>query len=220
MLAWGPRWLRLSPCRLNLQIKWGQEVKANLAHPLSSESPLKIQRHLVQLLAIRILIACQQPTQLCLRPFIYYILLLAMALWTNLETFSNGAVNFINHVVFLCRQGAQWTLRYIRNWAIMPVALLRPAWIHHVFLIPSCPRDPLPCRRAAPAVCWGGCIPPPLFGFGEVRICCVWVHQLKGQFSRYMWKSSAKGVSGLHWPHHTAVGEPFSTCQFTHTLNQ
>jgi hypothetical protein len=28
--------------------------------------------------------------------------------------------------------------------------------------------------------------PPPLFGFGEVRICCIRVHQLKGQFSRYM----------------------------------
>jgi hypothetical protein len=28
--------------------------------------------------------------------------------------------------------------------------------------------------------------PPPLFGFGEVRICCIRVHQLKGQFSRYV----------------------------------
>jgi hypothetical protein len=28
--------------------------------------------------------------------------------------------------------------------------------------------------------------PPPLFGFGEVRICWIRVHQLKGQFSRYV----------------------------------
>jgi hypothetical protein len=47
---------------------------------------------------------------------------------------------------------------------------------------------PLGRTYAAPAVCWGGDAtpPPPLFGFGEVRICCIRVHQLKGQFSRYV----------------------------------
>ncbi len=47
---------------------------------------------------------------------------------------------------------------------------------------------PLGRTYAAPAVCWGGGCnpPPPLFGFGEVRICCIRVHQLKGQFSRYV----------------------------------
>ncbi len=46
---------------------------------------------------------------------------------------------------------------------------------------------PLGRTYAAPAVCWGGGTqpPPPLFGFGEVRICCIRVHQLKGQFSRF-----------------------------------
>ncbi len=46
---------------------------------------------------------------------------------------------------------------------------------------------PLGRTYAAPAVCWGGdATPPPLFGFGKVRICCIRVHQLKGQFSRYV----------------------------------
>ena len=48
---------------------------------------------------------------------------------------------------------------------------------------------PLGRTYAAPPVCWGGGgrnPPPPLFGFGEERICCIRVHQLKGQFSRYV----------------------------------
>ncbi len=59
------------------------------------ESPLKIPRHLVQLLAIRILIANSVYTQLCQPSFIYYTQLLATALWTNFEYVPNGAMNIM-----------------------------------------------------------------------------------------------------------------------------
>jgi hypothetical protein len=44
------------------------------------------------------------------------------------------------------------------------------------FSIISCLLDLLSEGRADPAVCWGGGMqppPPPLFGLGEVRICCI-----------------------------------------------
>ncbi len=66
----------------------------------------------------------------------------------------------------------------------------------------SCVRDVRPCTRA------DACTKP--FGRGEVRICSVWVHQLKGQFSRYVEKSSANVFSRLHWPQflHCAAHPP------------
>jgi hypothetical protein len=36
---------------------------------------------------------CQRRTQLCQRPFIHYIQLLATSFWTNLESVSSGAIN-------------------------------------------------------------------------------------------------------------------------------
>ncbi len=71
----------------------------------------------------------QWRTQICQRPFIYYIQLLAMALWTDLETVGNGAEKFLQlNVVFLCRQRryerremlatAQWTLHNVVNCGI------------------------------------------------------------------------------------------------------
>jgi hypothetical protein len=34
-----------------------------------------------------------------------------------------------------------------------------------------------------------------------------------------MCRKAAKGVSGLHWPHHTVVGEPFSTAAVADSLH-
>jgi hypothetical protein len=47
----------------------------------------------------------------------------------------------------------------------------------------SCPLDlPSEGHMRLPLSAGGGMQPPPppLFGFGEVRICCIWVPQLKG----------------------------------------
>ncbi len=52
--------------------------------------------------------------RICPRPFIYYIQLLAMSLWTNLEAVANGAVNFNTpNVDFFCiGNGAMNALQY------------------------------------------------------------------------------------------------------------
>jgi hypothetical protein len=67
--------------------------------------------------------------------------LLAVALRTNFETVSNGAVNFLTqNVVFLYRQGRNERsaqVHNIGNYAMMPVALLRLVGINHDFPISS-----------------------------------------------------------------------------------
>jgi hypothetical protein len=73
----------------------GAEVFRKIRCFSSSKSSLKISRHLVQLLAIRILIANGAHCSVC-GPFIYYIQLLA----TALEPVANGAENFFQSECF------------------------------------------------------------------------------------------------------------------------
>ncbi len=56
------------------------------------------------------------------RPFIYYIQLLAVAPWTNLESILNGAMNILKpECCFSLYARAEWTLRAIGNSGMMPV---------------------------------------------------------------------------------------------------
>ncbi len=55
----------------------------------------------------------------------------------NLEPVANGAENFLqSECCFSLQAKAQWTLRDNANCAMMPLALLRPMQIGHVFTIP------------------------------------------------------------------------------------
>jgi hypothetical protein len=71
----------------------GRRFLEKFVRPPSFESPLKIMRHLVQLLATRILIP--NSARSSVGGLYYYINLLAMALRTNMEPAANGAVNFL-----------------------------------------------------------------------------------------------------------------------------
>jgi hypothetical protein len=83
---------------------------------------------------------CQQRTELCVRPFIHYIQLLALVLIWNLFPKAQWTFNAQN-VIILCRQfwhecsaklaTAQWTLQDVGN------CVIRPVWIHHGFRIPT-----------------------------------------------------------------------------------
>ncbi len=86
----------------------------------------------------------QRRTQIYQRPFIYYIQLLAMALWTNLEPVANGAVTFLNpECCFSLWASAQWKLCDIGNGAMKAPhycqrrnessAMSRPVRIHWWF---------------------------------------------------------------------------------------
>ncbi len=77
------------------------------------ESPLKLQCHLVWLLAM-CKKNCQRCTQICQLPFIYYIQLLATALWTNLESVCNSAMNILSPecCYFCIGNGAMNSQRY------------------------------------------------------------------------------------------------------------
>ncbi len=68
-----------------------QRILEKSTRPPCCESLSKLRRHLLRLLKKN----CQRRTQICQRPFIYYVHveLLATSLWTNLESVRNGAVN-------------------------------------------------------------------------------------------------------------------------------
>jgi hypothetical protein len=93
--------------------------------PPSCVSPFKIPRHLVQLLAISILIV--NSVHSSGSGFFYYTLqLLATAQRTNLETVANGAMNFLNTYCtcfFSVAKGAIM-LRNVGNCVMMPVCRL------------------------------------------------------------------------------------------------
>jgi hypothetical protein len=57
---------------------------------------------------------CQRCTQICQLPFIYYIQLLATALWTNLESVCNSAINILSPecCYFCIGNGAMNAQRY------------------------------------------------------------------------------------------------------------
>ncbi len=99
-----------------------------------SESPLKLKRHIVQLLAIWK--NCQWRTQLCQRPFIHNIQLLATGLWTNLEFVANSAEKFLQlECCFLCRQQCieYSVILATAQWKFYDVAECK-----YIFHIPTC----------------------------------------------------------------------------------
>jgi hypothetical protein len=123
------------------------------ARPSCSLSPLKLQRHLVRLLAIW----TRLPTAYTDLSAAFYLLHKAVgnsAMNTNLETVTNGAVNFL-YPGQSVGNGAMNASRYwqrrnersslLEAVQIMPSGLLRPVQLHYseinfssAFAIPNC----------------------------------------------------------------------------------
>ncbi len=92
-------------------------------------------RHLVQLLAIRILVANSAHSSVCA----FYLLYTAVGNGTMNKFIScfQWRSELTQNVVYLRRQGRNERSGDIGNGTMMPVALLRPVRIHHVFPIPT-----------------------------------------------------------------------------------
>ncbi len=103
-----PNFARPDPSRWTVPLKGeARRFSDKSARSQSCEIPFKLERHLLQLLAISKVVANCAHSSIC----IYILQLLVMALWSIFENIPNSAVNFLRPETNQNVPGCLWKLR-------------------------------------------------------------------------------------------------------------